>query len=152
MKNLACGVVVCVFWRRPSLLCRGFFEGARWSFSSGATAPPAPAAQSKQKPAFSWVSESGLGLEVFSGLPVDPAVADCWTATLHYESRRLSGVHSFFPAYFPVSELSQSLNGLLLAPPQVLLLNGQPGTGKRTLLEFLGLLHAVGCRRETWFR
>jgi len=117
------------------------FEGARWSFS-GATAPPAPAAQSKQKPAFSWVSESGLGLEVFSGLPIDPAVADCWTATLHYESRRLSGVHSFFPAYFPVSELGHSLNGLLLAPPQVLLLNGQPGTGKRTLLEFLGLLHA----------
>ena len=117
------------------------FDASRWLFS-GAMAPPAPAPQSKQKPVFAWHSAAGLGVEVFSGLHVEAALADCWTATLHYESQRVSGGHSFFPVFFPVSELGESLNAVLLSPPTVLLFNGQPGAGKRTLLEFLLLLHA----------
>lgn len=117
------------------------FDDFRWSFA-GVASPPLPAPQSSQTPAFSWCAQAGLMVEVFSSLPVDAPTADCWSATLHYESQQLSGVHSFYPAFFPASELGRSLNDLVLFPPPVLLLNGQPGTGKRTLLEFLLLLHA----------
>lgn len=120
------------------------FDDYRCVYSAGEPQPQL-LSPSKQKPAFSWMSKAGLALDIFADLAVDPTAADCWSATLYYESQRSSGGHSFFPAFLPVSELAKSLNDLLFAPPQVLLLNGQPGTGKRTLLEYLLLRHA-GCR------
>ena len=117
------------------------FEGHRWVFA-GLAAPPAVAAATKRKPAFTWSTVSGLEVELFSDHAVEPAIADYWTAILHYEAQHVAGSHSFFPAFFPVTEFAQSLNSVLMEPPSVLLFNGQPGAGKRTILDFLLMLHA----------
>lgn len=117
------------------------FHDARWVFA-GVAAPPALAQGFDQEPVFFWQAPAGLLVEIYSEAPVNAQTSDYWHAALHYESQHVSGRHSFFPVLFPVSNLAQVLNGLLLTPPQVLLLNGQPGVGKRSLLESLLLLHA----------
>ena len=117
------------------------FDEVRWSFA-GVSAPPALTQKINQEPVFFWQAQAGLVVEVYSSAPVDVHAAEYWRALLHYESQRVSGRHSFFPAFFPVSDLSKTLNGLLLGSPHVLLANGQPGVGKRSLLESMLLLHA----------
>ena len=97
---------------------------------------------------FHWSSASGMVLDLLSKASVDAADAAWWQALLHYESQCLDGRFTFFPTWFPVSALAIELNGLIHVAPDVVLWNGQPGSGKKTLLEYMLLLHA-GRRLES---
>lgn len=91
---------------------------------------------------FRWRAQSGLEVGLMGNGVVPPAESDTWQLLLAYESRSLDSSPSFMPFLPPVGGLSAELNDLIFSPPQVLLLNGQPGTGKGAILQALALLHA----------
>ena len=90
---------------------------------------------------FEWVSPSGMAVRVFSPGAVLADVANCWVAMLHYEAQAVDRCQTFFPVSFPLTEFTRALSSTLVLPPQVLLINGQPGTGKKAALGFLLLSH-----------
>lgn len=94
------------------------------------------------KPVFYWRSGHGFELGIYSGQPVAPGLAELWSVLLSFEAVDFSRRPTFFPLCLPGDDFFDNLNRLLLQPPQVVLFNGQPGVGKRTLLQSLSLLHA----------
>jgi hypothetical protein len=91
---------------------------------------------------FTWSSGHGFTLVLFAGIQPPQSFSDYWSLLLHYESANADRRPSFSPFVAPVGEWSVKLNGLLAQPAQILVLNGQPGVGKRTVLQGLSLLHA----------
>lgn len=92
-------------------------------------------------PVFSWSSENGLFLSLHAGVECPQSVAGSWYLMLHYEAARLDRRPTFCPFIATQDEWAAELNQLLAAPGRILILNGQPGVGKRTLLQGLSLLH-----------
>jgi hypothetical protein len=90
---------------------------------------------------FDWQSGNGLSVKLFAPSPVTDADAAAWELLLQLEKVGLDIRPSFFPFMPDVPGLATVLNEMLLSPPPVLLLNGQPGVGKRFVLQSLGLLH-----------
>lgn len=91
---------------------------------------------------FAWVSGHGLELSLRSGSPVPEPAASQWALLLNLERVGVELRPTFFP-FMPSNEgFGRSLNELLASPPKLVLLNGQPGAGKRFLLQSLALLRA----------
>ncbi len=91
---------------------------------------------------FSWSSGCGLLLSIHSAAPVSPDASGAWELLLHLEKVGFDLRPTFFP-FMPGSVgLFSALNELLILPPAVLLLNGQPGSGKRFMLQSLCQLRA----------
>ncbi len=88
---------------------------------------------------FRWGSGSGFSLSLCAGVELPQAVADQWSLLLHYEAASFDSRPSLCP--FIISG-SVEVNQLIADPGQVLLVNGQPGVGKRTILQGVSLLHA----------
>ncbi|HRP69206.1 MAG TPA: helix-turn-helix domain-containing protein [Turneriella sp.] len=85
---------------------------------------------------FSWESVNGFSLFLFSDTNVESEEQNLWVAYLEYECRKVDT----FPSFLPF--LPGSFHYDFVTPaPALLFLNGQPGTGKRTLLQLLSLLH-----------
>lgn len=91
---------------------------------------------------FSWNSVQGLSVALRAGSEVSASAADLWSLLLHYESAKSDCRPSFCPFSVAGTQGGVDANGLLVSPGQVLVLTGQPGVGKRTLLHGLSLLHA----------
>lgn len=91
---------------------------------------------------FTWSSLHGLTLALFAGVEPPRSVMDQWSLLLHYESANADRRPSFCPFVASLGGSSVELAQLLAQPDQVLVLNGQPGVGKRTVLQGLSLLHA----------
>lgn len=91
---------------------------------------------------FAWSSVHGLALALFAGVEPPQSAMDQWSLLLHYESADAERRPSFCPFVASLGESSVELAPLLAQPDQVLVLNGQPGVGKRTVLQGLSLLHA----------
>jgi len=108
------------------------FNGASFAFQSEPTLPQV----------FNWQSGHGLLVQVFSSTPVPEGVQAAWELLLHFERVGVDIRPTFFPFMPDTAGLAATVNDLLINPPSVLLLNGQPGAGKRFLLQSLSLLHA----------
>jgi hypothetical protein len=91
---------------------------------------------------FSWDSGHGLSLSLYAGIDLPRPVADQWHLLLQYESANPDRRPTFCPFIASQDEWANEVNQLLAVPDQVLTLNGQPGVGKRTVLQGLSLLHA----------
>jgi hypothetical protein len=115
-------------------------ESSQFSFSSKGfsldLSAPAPSS-----PAFRWSSAHGLSLMLSGDMAPAPHVDDFWRVLLEYESARSEVGPTFLPFFFPAPGLTEQLNNLIFKPPGVVLLNGQPGTGKLSVLQSLSLLH-----------
>lgn len=91
---------------------------------------------------FYWQAESGFELAIFAEALAGPEIQAAWIALLELEARTVDPAPTFLPFLPPVGELSEDLNKLIFEPPPVVILNGQPGTGKGAVLQCLALLHA----------
>lgn len=91
---------------------------------------------------FSWDSGHGLSLSLYAVVELPPALVDQWRLLLHLESASPVYRSTFCPFVASQDEWARETNELLATPGQVLTLNGQPGVGKRTVLQGLSLLHA----------
>lgn len=89
----------------------------------------------------SWRVPAGLELSLYAERPVPPELAESWRSLFHYESAKWDARPTFFPAPLPLSSWSKELAARIFSPSGVILFNGSPGTGKRTLLYYLALLH-----------
>lgn len=91
---------------------------------------------------FTWVSGNGLEVSLRSDKPVSESAAALWQVFFNLERVGVDLRPTFFPFMPAGSGLSRSLNEMLLSQPALVLLNGQPGAGKRFLLQSLCLLRA----------
>jgi len=91
---------------------------------------------------FSWSSGCGLLLSIHSSAPVSPDASGVWQLLLQLEKIGSDLRPTFFPFMPGSAGLFATLNELLISPPAVLLLNGQPGSGKRFVLQSLCQLRA----------
>lgn len=131
---------------------REFFAGAPWGVRidyggrqccfSGDSKRPFSAASLPGQEVFRWHSVHGLSLSLWSQTLPSSAEIETWCLLLHYEAARIDCRPTFLPFHLPDTKLGNQLNRALSEPEQVLLFNGQPGSGKRTLLQGLSLLHA----------
>ncbi|AFM14809.1 Fis family transcriptional regulator [Turneriella parva] len=90
---------------------------------------------------FEWQSGNGLTVKLFAPSPVSDAAGAVWGLLLQLEKTGPEIRPTFFPFMPDAPGLAATLNAALLSPPPVLLLNGQPGVGKRFVLQSLALLH-----------
>lgn len=91
---------------------------------------------------FSWDSKSGFSLGLYAEAELPQSVTDQWGLLLHYEAVNYGGRPSFCPFMTSLTTSAAEINQLIANPGQVLTMNGQPGVGKRTVLQGLSLLHA----------
>lgn len=92
-----------------------------------------------EEPVFLWESRSGFVLALYASKGVDLASKNLFVAYLEYETLVVDTLPSFLP-FLPAVTLFDSLK----SPPRIVFLNGQPGTGKRSVLQVLALRHG-GC-------
>lgn len=88
---------------------------------------------------FYWESGHGLTLSLHSDESVGQEQQDFWSLLLRYESAKSNLRPTFIP--FPLSPQTEALETTLLTPPPMFLVTGQPGVGKRSLLQNLCLFH-----------
>ena len=97
---------------------------------------------------FSWESLGGLTLALYADATPSAADAESWQLLLEYESQRPQVQNTFFPFFPSLENVGAELNALIAEPAVVVILNGQPGTGKRSILQSMALFHA-GLRVDT---
>jgi hypothetical protein len=91
---------------------------------------------------FRWDSSSGFFLCLYANAELPQTVIDQWRLLLYFEAANYQSRPSFCPFCLSRATFAAKLNELIASPGQVLTLNGQPGVGKRTVLQGLSLLHA----------
>jgi len=129
------------FFSRDSFALRLTWEGATWVFRSS---PPAlaPDGPDQGPVVFRWQSRGGIELQLAADKAPGSPEAARWQDLLEYESILPDEAPTFMPFLPPAGGLTESLNSIILNPPEALILNGQPGTGKFAILQALLLLHA----------
>lgn len=91
---------------------------------------------------FEWRSRHGLRVLLYADSSPPPAETDFWSVLLEYEVFLFDRFPTFMPFLPGLNGVGFDAAALLARPPGLLLLNGQPGTGKRALLQVLALRHA----------
>lgn len=92
---------------------------------------------------FEWRSRHGLRVLLYADSAPTPAESDFWVVLLEYEAFLFDRFPSFMPFLPGVGAVGFDADALLARPPALLLLNGQPGTGKQAILQTLALRHAA---------
>ncbi len=112
------------------------WEDAVFCFSSvdGSVKDKIEAAQ-----VFHWESGHGLTLSLHSDESVGQEQQDFWNLLLRYESAKSTLRPTFIP--FPLNPQAEVLETIVRTPPALFLITGQPGVGKRSLLQNLCLFH-----------
>lgn len=90
---------------------------------------------------FTWQAATGFSLSLYADMSPSPDAAEVWRLLLHYESVRIDKRPTFFPFLPSHTPNGNRLNQIVAGADKILLFTGQPGCGKRSLLQSLSLLH-----------